>query len=373
MDKRDGDKPLVPVYTTKGKALRIVNSFTVAGKSSKKKKPQRKGTSAQESPTRILDGSEDVSMSGNLDTIADAATPEDSSRSEPAQPETSLTPNTSVSEELDSLIEDDELLVVGMNSDTGDGVSVPSDGSTEDGDSLLSKDSQDPDCFTQYYSELESDADVQLVTISKKRPKPRTSRHIADITFPGVRLGAVPEFHALRCDESCPEHAEVDGDELGGAHTWCLTHSRYHCRGIANEVCRDVVLCGVSVEVYRRMRMDWLEEEVESGGDSDDGSDPSDEGDSGYDGGTENKRQEKDTLGKKNSTSILVAAQLLEADIPNGSSKSQNKVAERTKGGWSCSAVKINSILKKRKAEGKEEEGPGSRRKKHVKFSDGIV
>ncbi|KAG4431646.1 hypothetical protein IFR05_012869 [Cadophora sp. M221] len=319
MDRKGGNRRLVPVYHPGARSMGIVDKYEVVEKGSKKKKKrkraQRGSTSAEKSPARTPDGSGGVPIHEDLDT----ATPEDSSKSEPPQTETSLSPNTSVSEELDSPIEDDEQPVAENDSVTDDGVLAPSDGSAVDGDTPLSRNSRSPDLFIRENSELELDADVQLSTIFKKRSKRRASRRIADITFPSIHFEAKPEFHALRCDESCPEFSEVDGDELGGAHTWCLTHSRYHCRGIANEACRDFVLCGVSVEVYKRMRVDWLEDVVGSGGDSDDGSDgsnPGDESDSGYYGGKEIKRQKKHTPGKEGFTSFLAAAKPLGTYFP---------------------------------------------------------
>ncbi|CZS97291.1 uncharacterized protein RCO7_00309 [Rhynchosporium graminicola] len=108
-------------------------------------------------------------------------------------------------------------------------------------------------------SRTEARTPKQPMTMSKNNPASSSRRQIADITFTNVPIGLDPEFCALRCNESCPKHAELDDSKLGGAHTWCMTHSDFHCSGRFNETCRNSVLCGLTVDIFEGMKTTWHE------------------------------------------------------------------------------------------------------------------
>ncbi|KAH7342854.1 hypothetical protein BKA65DRAFT_478727 [Rhexocercosporidium sp. MPI-PUGE-AT-0058] len=349
MDKKDGKK-LIPVYATNGRALGIVKSYVVAGKKSKKQSG-RKSKSTEES------------SAATPDTNPDAPIFEDPRKSKPVQPKTSFSPSTRVSENGYSLAKDIEQPESEKKSVAKIRALRPSKGNFKDDEEPIPRYAQDSEVIVQDNSEPEADVQEQPKTTSKRRSKPKPPSKIADITFPGVSLGKYPEFMALRCDDSCPEHSQSDGDELGGAHIWCMTHSRFHCLGAANETCNDVVLCGVSVVVYNRMWVELHGDRASRGGDSDNRggrSGPSDENDD-RDGQTKSWGKTKKTATKKASESFLVAAQS-SADIVEGSSRPQNDAG-------------VTSILKKEKAEGEhwQEEGRAPQRKKSVQFRDGTV
>ncbi|KAL2075726.1 hypothetical protein VTL71DRAFT_669 [Oculimacula yallundae] len=106
----------------------------------------------------------------------------------------------------------------------------------------------------------------QPTTNPKRRPKrgskTKSQRHISEVTFKNVPMGAKPGFVVLRCDESCPKHEKVDESDLGQAHMWCMTHSIFHC--IRNERCREFVLCGVAWKSFTTMQIDRHEDTIKT-------------------------------------------------------------------------------------------------------------